>query len=271
MNKIDEFLSQVSVIDTETTHIDVLKAEIIEIAGGAYVDGAWAVRSKMFKSMDPIPPEASAIHYISNRMIANEPLFAKAVAEGAAVLGLGKYHYMVAHNSDYDQKVLDNNFSKAFSWDDWKDYETRDRWICTWRLAKAVIGVNYDEVKSFGLGYLRYYLELDVPDDLPAHRADADVTTCGRLLEKLIELGIDNGKLDPEEDLGPQIHELCWGPIYIPQWKFGKHKGKLLEEIPTDYYMWAIQNMDVLNDENQNFDSDLAYSVEKVLTDRGAL
>lgn len=271
MNKIDEFLSQVCVIDTETTHIDVLKAEIIEVAGGRYQDTGWDVTNLMFGSIDPIPPEASAVHYISNRMIAGLPTFAEKVEEAAAVIGLGSAQYLVAHNSDYDHQVLDNNFSKAFSWKNWEEYETRDRWLCTWRLSKAILGVDYDTVKSYGLSYMRYFLDLDVPDDLPAHRADADVTTCGRLLERLIDIGMELQILDPETDLGPQLHNLCWGPIYIPTWKYGKHRGKKLEEIPTDYYMWALTNMDVLNEENDKYDSDLAYSVEKVLIERGAI
>lgn len=32
------------------------------------------------------------------------------------------------------------------------------------------------------------------------------------------------------------------GPSYVL--KFGKHKGKMLKDVPTEYVMWAILNVD---------------------------
>ena len=94
---------------------------------------------------------------------------------------------MVAHNANFDRRVLEESYKRCNERERYQPFDQERKWICTWRLAKAVLGIDYDRMQ-YGLGYLRYFLELDVDDALPAHRAAADVTTCGRLLEKLLSL-----------------------------------------------------------------------------------
>ncbi len=58
-------------------------------------------------------------------------------------------------------------------------------------------------------------------------------------------------------------------PIPITKWSIGKkYAGRDLEDIPTDYYLWAIANIDELNETNSRYNRDLTNSVEKILTER---
>ena len=268
MQQIKDFLSKVTVVDTETTGIDFDESEIIELATGRYNDlqnDDLNVFSVLIKPIHDIPPEASSVNYISNRMVANQPIFDEMLEVFDEMFKFNDTHFMVAHNAEFDRRMIETAYGRVFASDRFKPFDEERRWICTLRLAKVILS---DENIKHNLGYLRYYLDLDVPDDMVAHRADTDVITCGKLLEKLIELAVEKDLLNLDEDLEEQLLSLCWNPIKIKFWPFGKHKGKALKEIPTDYYMWAIEKMDCLNEENSNYDNDLATSVGKILESR---
>ena len=77
-NNIQQFLKEVLVIDTETTGLlDKEDSEIIEIAAGKYdSSNELSIEDRLFGSVSPMPPEASAVNYISNRMIEGLPTLA---------------------------------------------------------------------------------------------------------------------------------------------------------------------------------------------------
>ena len=267
MTTIKEFLSQVTVVDTETTGTVFDESEIVELATGRY-NGKWNVLNVLIKPLHDIPPDASAINFISNKMVANQPIFDDLLEVFDEMMDLKHTHLMVAHNSDFDRQMLETSYGRAFAFDRFKPFDEQRRWICTWRLAKAVLGINYKLIK-YGLSYLRYHLDLDVPDELVAHRADSDVITCGKLLEKLLELAVEKELLSLDKDIKEQVIALCWEPIKIESWYIGKkYNGVKLEDIPTNYYMWAIEHIDELNEKNARYNSDLATSVTKILESR---
>ena len=268
MKEVKEFLSQVTVVDTETTSADPKEAELVEVASGYYGDDSWAVESQLVRPIRDIPYEASAIHHISNRMVRNFPTFDEQIDRVSELIRLNSTQYMAAHNAHFDRVVLGSAYSKGFVDEIFEPFVAKEKWICTWRLAREVLAGSGFEKKKDTLSYLRYSLDLDVPEELPAHRAGADVFTCGRLLEKLIEIAIDNGQVRLEKDIGEQLIHLCYKPYKHQIWPFGKHKGKKLTEVPTDYYVWAIDNMDILDDKNSKYDEDLAHSVTEVLESR---
>lgn len=266
MNKIEEFLQNVTVLDTETTGVDFKVSEVIEVAGGRYTNGVWVVKELMLGSNNPIPPGASAVNYISNKMIAGLPTFSDMHKEIGDTISLDKTEYMVAHNSNFDRRIMvacyERDSSNAFD-----KFKVQEDWICTWKLAQQLLGHRYDEIK-YGLSYLRYLLDLEVDDSLAPHRAASDVTTCGMLLVRLIELGVEFEFIDPKEDIGPQLQALCWKPLNISIWPLGKHKGKKVKDVPSDYLFWCIDNIDLLNETHAKYDKDLAYTVEKTLEAR---
>jgi len=266
MDKIQEFLQGVTVLDTETTGVDFNNSEVIEVAGGRYVDGEWEVKELLMGSKEPIPPGASAVNYISNKMIAGLPTFSVAINKVNETISLDNTEYMIAHNSNFDRRIMVASY-KRISSNAFDKFKVQEDWICTWKLAQQILGHHYDEIK-YSQSYLRYLLDLDVDDSLPPHRAASDVTTCGKLLEKLIEFAIEFEFVNPTKDIGPQLQALCWKPLIIRKWPLGKHKGKLVADVPSDYLFWCIDNIDLLNEEHAKFDKDLAHTVEKTLESR---
>lgn len=268
----DNFLKGVIVLDTETTNLYADKAEIVEIASATYDGHNWNVNSMLLGAKDGIPPEASAKNHISNRMIAGLPTFAETVDKVTDLLrwNCADDLMYVAHNSKYDQIALATAFRTCA--DHWHHYAEEVamnpcKWICTFRLARQLLNDSFDDMQ-YNLSYLRYKLDLPIEDDVSVHRAAGDTLTCAVLFEFLVDYALATDKVIEGPDLGTQIFELCWSPIIKTKWPFGKHKGALLTAIPTDYYMWAINNMDILNEDKSDYDSDLAESVKRVLEKR---
>lgn len=270
-NNLQRFLKEVLVIDTETTGLlDKEDSEIIEIAAGKY-DSAnkLSIEDRLFGSVSPIPPEASAVNYISNRMIEGLPTLADSFDYVDDVMGFnGVIKYvLVAHNADFDRRMFIKEYSQYNNEDGLGIYKNKENWLCTLRLAKSILGTDGPH-EAFNLNYLRYYFDLDVDDDIPGHRASCDVIVTAKLLEKLVEIGIEKGLIDENEEIRPQLTNLCWNPIKITTWTIGKHKGKKIEDIPTDYLLWCIQKLDFLDENHPNYDKDLATSIEVVLEAR---
>jgi len=263
MNHLENFKVQAIVIDTETTNCIPKDAEIVELAGTRFDQWTdkWVSKSKLYGAKNGIPFEASAKNNISNRMIAGLPTFVSDVRDAEDILDLKKAddHYYIAHNSVYDQTVLATAFNAAWCLEYEKIATDRSRWICTMRLAKHLLS-DMDGIQ-FNLGYLRYMLDLNIPEDCKNHRAADDTIVAVELLQSLIEYAIAMGRIDENQDIGYQLNKLCWSPIISKTFPFGKHKGKLLSEIPTDYWLWALDNMDSLNPKSDSFDSDLLESI----------
>ncbi len=270
-SNIQQFLKEVLVIDTETTGLlDKEDSEIIEIAAGKY-DSAneLSIEDRLFGSVNPIPPEASAVNYISNRMIEGLPALADSFDYVDDIMGFnGVIKYvLVAHNSDFDRRMFVKEYTRYNNKDGLGVYKNKENWLCTLRLAKSILGTDGPH-EAFNLNYLRYYFELDVDDDIPGHRASCDVIVTAKLLEKLIEIGIEKGLIDEDKEIRAQLNNLCWNPIKISKWNIGKHKGKKIADIPTDYLLWCIDKLDFLDSEHPNYDEDLAASVATVLEAR---
>lgn len=267
MINIATFLSSVSVMDTETTHLDPIQAEIVEIAEAHWIDGDWTTQSMLLGAADGIPPAASAKNNISNRMIAGLPTFSEAIPEIKQLLSWSTRRYYVAHNAAYDRRVLAEAWKRIDSDSDLAACHDDSRWICTWRLSRHILAHDFSDIE-YGLNYLRYKLDLPVPDSLRLHRAADDTYLCAILLEHLVEAAIRNGMISADGDIGQQLNQLCWSPIIQTTWPFGKHRGKTLDSIPNDYYAWAFKNIDAFHEESSGYDGDLVESVRRVLEAR---
>lgn len=263
----DTFLKSVSVLDTETTHLIPEKAEIVEVAGARYDGTRWNVASGLFGAKNGIPPEASAKNNISARMIKDKSLFVEDVDRAKGLISWNDASYYVAHNCAYDQAVLSNAFIAASCNKDVMIAQDNSKWICTFRLAKQLIPHDFKDMQ-YNLSYLRYRLDLPVPEELTAHRAGADTWVCASLFEFLVDYAIANKLVKDDENLGESIHTLCWRPFAVTVWPFGKNKGKSFRDIPTDYYMWALGNLSCLDDKHKDFDRDLAENVRVELESR---
>lgn len=259
---LDEIFKTFTVIDTETTTLDAENGEIVEAARGDYRDGEWVIRNKLYGSQHPISPDSSSKTHISNRMIAGLPKFGENIAEDLSIVAYDWSIYKIAHNAQYDRtfiatKLKDQGYDTV-------QFEDPKTWVCTHNLAKKLLE---NQAEKFNLNYLRYYLDLDVPDDVIAHRADNDVLITAKLFEHLVMMMLEQDLLDISGDIGDQIVKYI--NTYEPYdvWPFGKHKGSPLSEIPADYIVWAIENMDSLKEGSYKYDPRLAYTITKHFED----
>lgn len=267
MNKLDDFKRSVTVLDTETTNLIPEQSEIVEIAAARWHDGEWVSRGILLGAYHGIPPEASAKNNISKKMIEGKPKFDQNIKNVKDLLNWSDAGYLVAHNAAYDRAALVAAFTRMHGGADIKTTRDDKKWLCTWRLSKHILSHAFADVQ-YGLSYLRYYLDLDVPDDIGVHRADADALVCAKLLDRLIDVGVQVGLLDTESDIGTQLNDLCWSHIAIKTWPFGKHRGQLLSDLDNDYYAWALKNLPQLQEGNPSYDIDLSESVRLLLEKR---
>lgn len=267
MSNVTDFLKNVTVLDTETTHLLPEQAEIVEIAAAKWSGSSWQSQSMLLGAEHGIPAAASAKNNISNRMIKGLPTFADKTHEIKDLLNWPNTRWYVAHNARYDREVL------AMSWtavgdDDSVDICTdKSRWICTWRLSRQLLSHEYTDCE-YGLNFLRYYLDLPVPEGMQLHRAKDDTDICAVLLEFLVDYAVKKQFIDADLDVGTQLNKICWDSINQTIWPFGKNRGKQLSEIPNDYYIWALKNISALDENSSDYDWDLTESVRKLLESR---
>lgn len=101
------------VIDTETTGLDVGTARVLQIGAVRFADGRAdprAVLDLLVHPGQPIPPGSTAVHGISDAMVADAPTFAVAFAQLLAFLGDA---VLVGQSIGFDVAVLRNEARRA--------------------------------------------------------------------------------------------------------------------------------------------------------------
>jgi DNA polymerase III subunit epsilon len=239
------------IIDTETTGLNHDTAEIIEIATCRV--GVEDLQSRLIKPSQGIPDNVQELTGITEEMVENQPTMVQSLEQVIEMLHVDENPIFIAHHAPYDMDVLRNNLVYAGIPDEYLGFLNKDRWICTNRLSRIAHG-DKPRLKFTNLPAMQKFLELDVPEASAAHRAEADVWVALRLFEHLWVNSFSD--LTPE-----QLVELCWQKIVYPRFPFGKHKGKLLKDIPTDYYIWMCENLDSMKEGNDRFDADLYHTV----------
>lgn len=247
------FLQETLVLDTETTSLIHKEAEIIQYASADVLtilseiaEETYNIPNSFHKPEKTIPPEISAITSITNRMVEGHEPFAD--AQPRIQKEFDKFKYFVAHNAFYDRGVLTANGMKL------------PKAFCTMRMARKLYA-NSEKITAHNLSYLRYALDLPIPDTLPAHLADADVMVTGVLFFTLLEKAIADGFINVDNDIGEQLEEWLEKPIIVTIMPFGKHKGKKFVDVPISYWQWALENFDSLNEEDSAYDKDFSTSV----------
>lgn len=219
--------------DTETTGVSTKNDLIVEIA--AYDPVNNLTFNELVNPGVPIPPQSSAIHHITDDMVAQKPSFEKVgqdfieFCEGDVVL--------IAHNNDgFDEPLLKNEFNRhGIESPDWKFLDTL-KWARRYR----------PDLPRHSLQVLRETYGFPANN---AHRALDDVITLERVFRSMIDdLSID------------VVYGLLKGGQDIKIMPFGKYKGKPLQVVPTDYIKWLSENGAL--DKNEN--KDLRTSFEKL-------
>lgn len=219
--------------DTETTGISSEKNRIIEIA--AYDPILDRTFEQLINPGSPIPAEATAIHHISDEMVARAPPFHHVAkdfitfCEGDVVL--------IAHNNDgFDYHFLKAEFGRAGQpLPAWKFLDSL-KWARRYR----------SDLPRHTLQFLREIYGIEANN---AHRALDDVI----ILYKVFNFMTDDLSID-------QVYTLLNKPRELHHMPFGKYQGTPLKNLPKDYVTWLSGNGAFDKAEN----NDLKMSLQKL-------
>lgn len=198
--------------DTETTGLKPEKDRIIEIAAYDPIDDRSFV--SLINPKCPIPPEASAIHRITDEMVKDAPDFAAVAASFCDFCGQDAV--LIAHNNDaFDRPFLEEEFKRSQTvLPGWRFIDSL-KWARKYR----------PDLPRHALQFLREVYGIPANQ---AHRALDDVIVLHRVfsamvddlpIEKVLELLLQKSKQNTR----------------MP---FGKHQGKPLSEVPREYVKW---------------------------------
>lgn len=159
-----------------------------------------------------IPPEAMAVHHITNEDVANA-----SPPDRALVKLSDDADIFAAHNASFEQSFFDGGGNP---------------WICTWKVALRLA----PRAPGHSNQVLRYWLDLDVDRNLasPAHRAGPDAYVTAALLARMLK------KMSVDEMVAISAE-----PAILPFLTFGKHAKKPIEDVPSDYLEWCLRQQDM--------------------------
>ena len=160
-------------------------------------------------------------------------------------------NFLIAHNISFDMGMIKK-----------EGFINQYQLIDTLRCAKHL----FPELPYHRLQYIRYALELFKVEEteaskhnitIKAHDAIGDVLVMKLFLTKLVA---KCRQIYPDYNPIEKLAELTKTPVFIKTFKFGKHKGKDVEQVAKEdagYLNWMRTNMEL--------DDDLKYTLDKVL------
>lgn len=220
--------------DLETTGTDIAHDRIVEISISKYMpDGSYTIKTRRFNPGIPIPPEATAVHGISDEDVKDEPLFAKLAPSLALILtgcDLAGYNILRFDLPLLAEEFLRSNVDLPF------DENTK----------------TVDAMKIFHK-YERRDLTAAVKfycgeDHSQAHAAEADVIATESVLSAQIDrYGLPND-IESLHDISTEgINRVDLAGNFMRDengticFSFGKHKGKPTSTEP-EYLNWMLRS-----------------------------
>lgn len=238
--------------DTETTG-NQEEDRVIQF-GAMIVDQKGKIEAfdELCSTSTPIKLEAMEVHNITPDLIEGKPLaidtnFYKRLEELNS-----SENFLIAHNINFDLEMIKK-----------EGFVNKYQIIDTLRCAKHL----FAELPYHRLQYIRYALDLyksEVTEankyniTIKAHDAIGDVLVMKLFLSKLV------GKcreIYPDYNPMEKLADLSKTPVFIRTFKFGKYKGKDVEEvakIDASYLNWMRTSM-------SDLDEDMKYTLDKVL------
>lgn len=206
--------------------------------------------NQLYKPPIKIPPEAMAIHHITNKMVEGKPIFNES-ADSKKIKELfeDKNSVVIAHNAPFDLAVIKK-----------EDIEPQ-QFICTLRLARHLD--KEEKIDKYNLQYLRYLLDLDV--EAVAHDAMGDVLVLEKLFERLKKKMVDEDKLSEDEVIEKMI-EISSHPSLFHTFKFGKYNGQRIRDVAkTDkgYLEWLLAQKESSGSLEEDWIYTLKHYLEK--------
>ena len=243
--------SKYIILDTETTGTGE-EDKVIQLGYIILGTKPIEVHNEFCSTQTPISVGAMEVHGITPNMIENMPLCTQTVAYKRLEELNNTENYLIIHNAPFDITMLEK-----------EGFKTQMKVIDTLRVAKHI----FPDEEAYRLQYFRYKMELYKEEkkeadtlgiEVKAHDAIGDVLILKLFLTKLKSAII---KKYPDENPVDKMVDLTNTPILIENFKFGKYKGKSLQEVAQDdasYLRWMLKSM-------ENLDEDLRYSINIVL------
>lgn len=239
------------ILDTETTGVGE-NDRVIQL--GYIVLGAKdiEVHNEFYSSDVPIGFGAMEVHGITPDMLEGKPSCQESVAYKRLCELNTNENYMIIHNAPFDLGMLEK-----------EGFNTQMKVIDTLRVAKHVM----PDEDAHRLQYFRYKMELYKSEQkeadalgvvIKAHDAIGDVLVLKLFLSKLKEAV---AATFPDENPVEKMVDLTNTPILVTSFRFGKYKGKTLQEVAASdagYLRWMLSSM-------ENLDEDMRYSINTAL------
>jgi DNA polymerase-3 subunit epsilon/exodeoxyribonuclease X len=237
--------------DTETTGGNE-EDRIIQI-GSMIVDAKEPIEvyDELCSCEVPIKLEAMEVHNITPDLLENKPKFIDSNFYKRLNKLNSSENFLIAHNMPFDLGMLQK-----------EGFKNKFTLIDTLRCARHLL----DNSPYHRLQYLRYSLELYKNEleeankhniTIKAHDAIGDVLVMKLLLSKLVSLAKEKfPQINPMQTLV----SLTKQPIFIKTFKFGKYKGRSIEEICDEdigYINWFMKSMQL--------DEDMKYTLDKIM------
>jgi DNA polymerase-3 subunit epsilon len=222
-------------IDCEATGLDPTKDRIVEVA---VVKFTFQAQMESFETLiNPnceIPELAISIHHITQEMVQGKPKIQEVIPQILQMIGS---HVVVGHSVKFDLDII---FHEAERFGIPCQIQ-KNRFVDTLRLARLYGDSPSNALKTLGIHF-------NVPSD-GGHRAMSDVQVNIEVFKHLSK------RYDTLENLFTVLSK----PILMKTMPLGKHKGRLLRDIPLQYLQYAA---------HKDFDLDLSYSIRQEIKKR---
>lgn len=222
-------------IDCETTGLDPIQDQVIEVA--VILFNTKGVLETFETLIDPcmlIPESSIAIHHITNEMVMGKPKIQEVLPD---ILKMAGNRIIIGHGVHFDVEILAlaaDRFGIPCS-------IRNNQQIDTLRLARS-----YGETPVNSLNELRKHFNIEAEG---AHRAMGDVVVNMEVFKYLVK----------QYRNMEHLFEVLAKPIMIRTMPLGKHKGRLIKELPLDYLLYIA---------SKDFDKDLLYSIRSEINRR---
>ena len=241
-------MKKIIFFDTETTGNEPKKDFVCQLAYKTDIE----TFNELYKPSISIPPEASAITHITNKMVADKKAFKESDNYGAIkLLFEDPNNVVVAHNAKFDLAIIA------------KENITPLNFICTLRVARFLDKENV--IPQYKLQYLRYYLDIDV--EAEAHDALGDVLVLEKLYERLLAKIMKEDDCDEDKAIEKMI-EISSHPSLMNMFNFGKYNGKTVEEVANidrGYLEWMLAQKEQNPDNEEDWIYTLRYYLGKLI------
>ena len=241
-------MKKIIFFDTETTGNEPKKDFVCQLAYKTSTE----TFNELYKPSIPIPPEASAITHITNKMVADKKAFQESENyKNVKNLFENPDSVVVAHNAKFDLAIIakEDIFPASF--------------ICTLRIARYLDKEN--KIPQYKLQFLRYFLDIDI--EASAHDALGDVLVLEKLYERLLAKIMKEDDCDEAKAIEKMI-EISSKPSLMSMFNFGKYNSKTVGEVANidrGYLEWMLAQKEQNPDNEEDWIYTLKYYLGKLI------